>query len=138
MLQERIFDCRSRLELLDSKIKLQNKCTYDVWRKKFDDLSVKLKITEQKREEVSLINIKTVSKIKIFFFKAISEVKSLQKELYLLQGASYIHGLRSVLEIKNVSLSVLKSLQNQLCDDLEKIEKVLVLIYLCILYSCDG
>lgn len=50
----------------------------------------------------------------------------------LLQGSPYLHGLRRVSEIRNLSLSVLKSLQSQMRNDLEEIEKVIT-IYLIII-----
>lgn len=56
--------------------------------------------------------------------KAINQAKSLQQEVDLLQGSPYLHGLRRVSEIRNLSLSVLKSLQSQMRNDLEEIEKV--------------
>lgn len=58
------------------------------------------------------------------FYKAINQAKSLQQEVDLLQGSPYLHGLRRVSEIRNLSLSVLKSLQSQMRNDLEEIEKV--------------
>jgi hypothetical protein len=57
-----------------------------------------------------------------FFFQA----KALQKEVDLLQGSPYLHGLRRVSELKTLSLATLKSLQAQLRSDLEAVEKVLL------------
>jgi hypothetical protein len=57
-------------------------------------------------------------------FQALSQAKALQKEVDLLQGSPYLHGLRRVSELKTLSLPTLKSLQAQLRSDLEEIEKV--------------
>jgi hypothetical protein len=59
----------------------------------------------------------------------LSQAKALQKEVDLLQGSPYLHGLRRVSELKTLSLPTLKSLQAQLRSDLEEIEKVL--LYYC-------
>lgn len=57
---------------------------------------------------------------------ASSQVETLQKEVHLLQGSPYLHGLRRVSELKTLSLPTLKSLEAQLRSDLEEIEKVLL------------
>jgi hypothetical protein len=62
----------------------------------------------------------------ILVFQALSQAKALQKEVDLLQGSPYLHGLRRVSELKTLSLPTLKSLQAQLRSDLEEIEKVLL------------
>ncbi|XP_033610946.1 RING finger protein unkempt homolog isoform X2 [Cryptotermes secundus] len=59
--------------------------------------------------------------------EALSQAKALQKEVDLLQGSPYLHGLRRVSELKTLSLPTLKSLQAQLRSDLEEIEKVIYL-----------
>jgi hypothetical protein len=63
----------------------------------------------------------------ILVFQALSQAKALQKEVDLLQGSPYLHGLRRVSELKTLSLSTLKSLQAQLRSDLEAVEKVMLL-----------
>jgi hypothetical protein len=55
----------------------------------------------------------------------LSQAKALQKEVDLLQGSPYLHGLRRVSELRTLSLPTLKSLQAQLRSDLEAVEKVL-------------
>ena len=64
--------------------------------------------------------------IVILVFQALSQAKALQKEVDLLQGSPYLHGLRRVSELKTLSLPTLKSLQAQLRSDLEAVEKVLL------------
>lgn len=59
-----------------------------------------------------------------FRLQAVAQAKDLKKEVDLLQGSPYLHGLRRSSELKNLSLSALKSLQSQLKKDLEEIEKV--------------
>jgi hypothetical protein len=59
----------------------------------------------------------------------LSQAKALQKEVDLLQGSPYLHGLRRVSELKTLSLPTLKSLQAQLRSDLEENEKVI--LYFC-------
>lgn len=53
-----------------------------------------------------------------------AQAKDLKNEVDLLQGSPYLHGIRRVSELKNLSLPALKSLQSQLKNDLEEIEKV--------------
>ncbi|KAL4119630.1 hypothetical protein QTP88_012426 [Uroleucon formosanum] len=108
-LQEELLNCRSKLVSWESERMSQVKCTYEAWQRETEDSNNKLKIAEQQRDE------------------AINQAKSLQKEVDLLQGSPYLHGLRRVSEIRNLSLSVLKSLQSQMRNDLEEIEKVLYL-----------
>ncbi|XKL60734.1 hypothetical protein PGB90_007791 [Kerria lacca] len=78
-------------------------------RRETENLQRKLNIAEQQRDE------------------AVAQAKDLKKEVDLLQGSPYLHGLRRISELKNLSLSALKSLQSQLKNDLEEIEKVLYL-----------
>lgn len=54
-----------------------------------------------------------------------AQATDLKKEVDLLQGSPYLHGLRRISELKNLSISALKSLQSQLKTDLEEIEKVI-------------
>lgn len=56
--------------------------------------------------------------------QAVAQAKDLKKEVDLLQGSPYLHGIRRISELKNLSMSALKSLQSQLKNDLEEIEKV--------------
>ncbi|KAK7575995.1 hypothetical protein V9T40_012281 [Parthenolecanium corni] len=81
----------------------------DLLRRETESLQRRLNITEQQRDE------------------AVAQAKDLKKEVDLLQGSPYLHGLRRISELKNLSLSALKSLQSQLKNDLEEIEKVLYL-----------
>lgn len=53
-----------------------------------------------------------------------SQAKALQKEVDLLQGSPYLHGLRRVSELKSLPLTTLKSIQAQLRSDLEQVDKV--------------
>lgn len=56
--------------------------------------------------------------------QAVTQAKALQQEVDLLQGSPYLHGLRRISELRNLSLATLKSLQSQLRSDLEEIDKV--------------
>ncbi|XP_065214076.1 RING finger protein unkempt [Planococcus citri] len=85
------------------------KSTTEILRRETENLQRKLNIAEQQRDE------------------AVAQAKDLKKEVDLLQGSPYLHGLRRISELKNLSLSALKSLQSQLKTDLEEIEKVLYL-----------
>jgi len=80
-----------------------------VWQRECEEAQRKASIAEQQRDE------------------AISQAKALQQEVDLLQGSPYLHGLRRISELRNLSLATLKSLQSQLRGDLEEIEKVLYL-----------
>ncbi|KAF6198806.1 hypothetical protein GE061_006829 [Apolygus lucorum] len=57
--------------------------------------------------------------------EAMSQAKALQKEVDLLQGSPYLHGLRRVAELKSLPLTTLKAIQAQLQNDLEQVDKVL-------------
>jgi len=105
----------------------QVRCIYDAWNREFNDLNTKLKTAEQQKDEVSLRSTKIFSKLIIFFFKALNQVKSLQQEICLLQEIPYLPKLRINSVIRSISSSVLKSLHSQISNDLEKLEKVLVL-----------
>lgn len=60
--------------------------------------------------------------------QAVNQAKALQQEVDLLQGSPYLHGLRRISELRNLSLATLKSLQSQLRSDLEEIDKVRMII----------
>ncbi|XP_046659880.1 putative E3 ubiquitin-protein ligase UNKL isoform X2 [Homalodisca vitripennis] len=79
------------------------------WQRECEEAQRKASIAEQQRDE------------------AISQAKALQQEVDLLQGSPYLHGLRRISELRNLSLATLKSLQSQLRSDLEEIDKVLYL-----------
>ena len=64
------------------------------------------------------------AKILYVRFQAVAQAKDLKKEVDLLQGSPYLHGLRRISELRNLSISALKSLQTQLKNDLEEVEKV--------------
>lgn len=85
----------------------KSKNSVDFLRRENESLQRKLNITEQQRDE------------------AVAQAKDLKKEVDLLQGSPYLHGLRRISELKNLSISALKSLQAQLKTDLEEIEEVL-------------
>ncbi|KAG8312229.1 hypothetical protein J6590_026675 [Homalodisca vitripennis] len=76
------------------------------WQRECEEAQRKASIAEQQRDE------------------AISQAKALQQEVDLLQGSPYLHGLRRISELRNLSLATLKSLQSQLRSDLEEIDKV--------------
>lgn len=62
------------------------------------------------------------------YLQAVNQAKALQQEVDLLQGSPYLHGLRRISELRNLSLATLKSLQSQLRSDLEEIDKVRMII----------
>ncbi|KAJ9578701.1 hypothetical protein L9F63_005063, partial [Diploptera punctata] len=105
---EELASSRSKLASWDERIS-QARTACEAWKREADDSSRKAKIAEQQRDE------------------ALSQAKALQKEVDLLQGSPYLHGLRRVSELKTLSLATLKSLQAQLRSDLEEIEKVIYL-----------
>ncbi|BET01838.1 Zinc finger C-x8-C-x5-C-x3-H type (and similar) [Nesidiocoris tenuis] len=70
-----------------------------------DEANRKAMIAEQQRDE------------------ATAQAQALKKEVDLLQGSPYLHGLRRVSELKTLSLPTLKSIQAQLRNDLEQVDK---------------
>ncbi|XP_014241173.1 RING finger protein unkempt [Cimex lectularius] len=77
----------------------------EIWQKEAEEANRKALIAEQQRDE------------------AMSQAKALQKEVDLLQGSPYLHGLRRVSELKSLPLTTLKSIQAQLKGDLEQVDK---------------
>nr|CAD7198051.1 unnamed protein product [Timema douglasi] len=105
---EELASSRSKLASWDERI-TQARTACEAWQREAEETSKKANIAEQQRDE------------------ALSQAKALQKEVDLLQGSPYLHGLRRRSELKTLSLSILKSLELQLRNDLEEIEKVIYL-----------
>ncbi|GFG31266.1 hypothetical protein Cfor_03270 [Coptotermes formosanus] len=106
---EELVSSRSKFASWDERIN-QARSACEAWQREAEESNRKASIAEQQRDEVC----------------ALSQAKALQKEVDLLQGSPYLHGLRRVSELKTLSLPTLKSLQAQLRTDLEEIEKVLL------------
>lgn len=105
---EELASSRSKLASWDERI-AQARSACEAWQRESEESNRKANIAEQQRDE------------------AISQAKALQKEVDLLQGSPYLHGLRRVSELKTLSLPTLKSLESQLKNDLEEIQKVIYL-----------
>ncbi|XP_046991614.1 putative E3 ubiquitin-protein ligase UNKL [Schistocerca americana] len=105
---EELASSRSKLASWDERI-AQARTACEAWQRESEESNRKASIAEQQRDE------------------ALSQAKALQKEVDLLQGSPYLHGLRRVSELKSLSLATLKSLEGQLRSDLEEIEKVIYL-----------
>ncbi|XP_067015033.1 RING finger protein unkempt isoform X2 [Anabrus simplex] len=105
---EELATCKSQLASWEERI-AQARTACEAWQHEAEESTRKANIAEKQRDE------------------ALSQAKALQKEVDLLQGSPYLHGLRRVSELKTLSLSTLKSLQAQLRSDLEEIEKVIYL-----------
>ncbi|XP_069691291.1 RING finger protein unkempt [Periplaneta americana] len=103
---EELASSRSKLASWDERI-AQARTACEAWQREAEESNRKANIAEQQRDE------------------ALSQAKALQKEVDLLQGSPYLHGLRRASELKTLSLPTLKSLQAQLRSDLEEIEKVI-------------
>ncbi|KFM83323.1 RING finger protein unkempt-like protein, partial [Stegodyphus mimosarum] len=80
--------------------------TYEVWKREAEEASRRERLAEQQRDE------------------ALAKVNNLQKELDTLTGGPFLHTLTRISELETLPLSKLKQLQEQLREDLEKIEKV--------------
>ncbi|XP_035223323.1 putative E3 ubiquitin-protein ligase UNKL isoform X2 [Stegodyphus dumicola] len=80
--------------------------TYEVWKREAEEASRRERLAEQQRDE------------------ALAKVSNLQKELDALTGGPFLHTLTRISELETLPLSKLKQLQEQLREDLEKIEKV--------------
>ncbi|XP_075231656.1 RING finger protein unk isoform X1 [Lycorma delicatula] len=107
-LREELAGNRSKLASWEERIS-QARGACEAWQREAEDANRKANIAEQQRDE------------------AVSQAKALQQEVDLLQGSPYLHGLRRISELRNLSLATLKSLQAQLRSDLEEIDKVLYL-----------
>lgn len=105
---EELVSSRSKFASWDERIN-QARSACEAWQREAEESNRKASIAEQQRDE------------------ALSQAKALQKEVDLLQGSPYLHGLRRVSELKTLSLPTLKSLQAQLRSDLEAVEKVIYL-----------
>ncbi|GFR03327.1 RING finger protein unkempt homolog [Trichonephila clavata] len=81
--------------------------TYEVWKREAEEASRRERLAEQQRDE------------------ALAKANSLQKELDELTGGPFLHTLIRISELETLPLIKLKQLQEQLREDLEKIEKVL-------------
>ncbi|KAG8194691.1 hypothetical protein JTE90_028005 [Oedothorax gibbosus] len=81
--------------------------TYEVFKQQAEEASRRERLAEQQRDE------------------ALLKATSLQKELDELTGGPFLHTLTRISELETLPLNKLKQLQDQLREDLSKIEKVL-------------
>ncbi|CAH1389841.1 unnamed protein product [Nezara viridula] len=107
-LREEVAGNRSKLASCEEKV-TQALGVCEAWQREAEEANRKANIAEQQRDE------------------AMSQAKALQKEVDLLQGSPYLHGLRRVSELKSLPLTTLKSIQAQLRSDLEQVDKELYL-----------
>ncbi|XP_063235365.1 putative E3 ubiquitin-protein ligase UNKL [Bacillus rossius redtenbacheri] len=105
-LYEELASGRSQLASWDERMAQARKAC-EAWQREAEEARKQAGIAEQQRDE------------------ALSQAKALQKEVDLLQGSPYLHGLRRRSELKTLSLPTLKSLQSQLQNDLEEIDKAI-------------
>ncbi|KAK9508815.1 hypothetical protein O3M35_006280 [Rhynocoris fuscipes] len=108
-LRDDVVGNRNKLGTCDERILSQARGACEAWQREAEEANRKATIAEQQRDE------------------AMSQAKALQKEVDLLQGSPYLHGLRRVSELKSLPLTTLKSIQAQLRSDLEQVDKELYL-----------
>ncbi|KAL1116016.1 hypothetical protein AAG570_005511 [Ranatra chinensis] len=104
-LREEVAGNRSKLVSCEEQVS-QARGACEAWQREAEEANRKATIAEQQRDE------------------AMNQAKALQKEVDLLQGSPYLHGLRRVSELKTLPLTTLKSIQAQLRSDLEHVDKV--------------
>ncbi|XP_073996998.1 RING finger protein unk isoform X2 [Rhodnius prolixus] len=107
-LREEVAGNRNKLATCEERFS-QARGACEAWQREAEEANRKATIAEQQRDE------------------AMSQAKALQKEVDLLQGSPYLHGLRRVSELKSLPLTTLKSIQAQLRSDLEQVDKELYL-----------
>jgi len=71
-LQEELLNCRSKLVSWESERMTQVRCTYEAWQRETEDSNNKLKIAEQQRDEVNIINYKYYFMVLIVIFIRLS------------------------------------------------------------------
>lgn len=86
-------------------MQVRNAC--DAWQREAEEANRKMQQTESKLNET------------------LTQLNNVKQELENLQGGPYIRSLHKLSELPKLSLGVLKSLQTQLRQDLEEIDKVL-------------
>ncbi|XP_049817864.1 putative E3 ubiquitin-protein ligase UNKL isoform X3 [Aethina tumida] len=89
----------------DRLVQVRNAC--DAWQREAEEANRKMQQTESKLNET------------------LTQLNNVKQELENLQGGPYIRSLHKLSELPKLSLGVLKSLQTQLRQDLEEIDKVL-------------
>ncbi|CAH0385837.1 unnamed protein product [Bemisia tabaci] len=107
-LREELANSRSKLSSWEERI-AQARTACEAWQREAEEANRKATIAEQQRDDVA------------------SQLKATQQKLEMLQSSPYLHGLRRISDLRNLSLATLKSLQAQLRNDSEEIEKVLYL-----------
>lgn len=109
-LREELANSRAQIASWEERIS-QARTACEAWQREMEDSNIKAQLAESQRDE------------------ALTQKKQLQMELERerMQGSAYVHTIRRISELRNLSLSVLKNIQAQLRADLEEVDKVLYL-----------
>lgn len=109
-LREELANSRAQIASWEERIS-QARTACEAWQREMEESNRKAQLYKNERDEQA------------------AQVKQLQMELERerMSGSAYLHGIRRVSELRNLSLSILKSIQAQLRADLEEVDKVLYL-----------
>lgn len=109
-LRDELASSRAQIASWEERIS-QARTACEAWQRELEETNHKVQMYKNERDEQS------------------AQVKQLQMELERerMSGGAYVHSIRRVSELRNLSLSVLKSIQAQLRADLEEVDKVLYL-----------
>lgn len=109
-LREELANSRAQIANWEERIS-QARTACEAWQREMEESLRKANLAENLRDD------------------ALAQKKQLQMELERerMQGSAFIHSIRRVSELRNLSLSVLKNIQQQLRADLEEVDKVLYL-----------
>lgn len=109
-LRDELASSRAQIASWEERIS-QARTACEAWQREMEESNRKCQIAESQRDE------------------ALAQKNKLQLELERerMQGSAYVHSIRRVSELRNLSLSVLKNIQAQLRADLEEVDKVLYL-----------
>lgn len=109
-LREELASSRAQIASWEERIS-QARTACEAWQREMEEANRKAQLAESQRDD------------------ALTQKKQLQMELERerMQGSAYVHSIRRVSELRNLSLSVLKNIQAQLRADLEEVDKVLYL-----------
>lgn len=109
-LREELASSRAQIANWEDRIS-QARTACEAWQREMEESNRKAQMYKNERDEQS------------------AQIKQLQMELERerMNGSAYVHSIRRVSELRNLSLSVLKSIQAKLRSDLEEVDKVLYL-----------
>ncbi|XP_034935039.1 RING finger protein unkempt homolog isoform X5 [Chelonus insularis] len=105
-LREELTSSRAQLATWDERIN-QARAACAAWHAESEEAKRKATIAEQQRDE------------------ALMQVKALRVENEQSNGGPHLHALKRTSELRNLSITALKTIQSQLRQDLEEVEKVL-------------